>query len=234
MFRSKQVKKNTRKYQPPKKRPPLSGRFFYLLFFLFAFPQASSAQLLDSIAASFKHKPRPVVKLDTRNSFVTNFPAQVRGIKAGVKYGKNVRLGVGYCWLDYKKPTLLSATDIDTNWSGVKLYQHYGVVFFEYVFYRKNHWTATIPVQLGVGVSGYKDNAKTTLPHHGRGGLVTYEPAMIADYTFLKYFSVGAGVGYRLMLIPNRKIGERFTAPAYFLRFNFDIGRLAEEIMNVK
>jgi hypothetical protein len=216
------------------KRPPSSGRFLYCLVLFTLFPTFGKAQLLDSIKSAFEYKPKPVLKLDTRNSFVTNFPAQVRGVKAGFRYGKTVRLGLGYCWLDYKKETVFNPSNIDTTWAGVKLYQHYGVGYFEYIFYKKNNWTAIIPVQLGIGVSGYKNEDKTNKAHFGRGLMMVYEPAMIADYTFLKYFSVGAGVGYRLMLIPNRQIPERFTAPVYFLRFNFDVGLLAEEIFNMR
>ncbi|MFN3917306.1 MAG: hypothetical protein ACK4K0_06150 [Flavobacteriales bacterium] len=216
------------------KRPPSSGRFLYCLVIFFLLPILGRAQLTDSIRYAFQNKPKPVLKLDTRNSFVTNFPAQVRGIKAGLRYGKTVRLGLGYCWLDYKKETAYTTLNIDTTWTGVKLYQHYGVAYFEYIFYKRKNWTAIIPVQLGIGASGYKNEDKKNKAYYGRGIMMVYEPAMIADYTFLKYFSVGAGVGYRLMLIPNRQIPEKFTAPVYFLRFNFDVGLLAEEIFNMR
>ena len=47
---------------------------------------------------------------------------------------------------------------------------------------------------------------------------MTYEPAITFQYRLLKYFGAGFGIGYRLMVVPNQQLNEKFTSPVYIFK----------------
>jgi hypothetical protein len=193
-------------------------RAIVLLGIFIAFFGRSSAQsvnLSDSLRNVFKQPVTPVFKLDTRNSFVTGRSAQIWGVKAGVSFGKRMNLGLAYSWLhtDITKPL----SEPNQNLSGLIRLRYFGP-FAEYTFYRKGNWEATVPLQLGIGKSFLAEETGEITGRLNEGNIFLYEPAMVVDYKILNLIAVGGGVGYRLMLLNNRNLDQRFTAPVYMIR----------------
>ena len=176
---------------------------------------AQSVNLSDSLNNVFKQPLTPVLKLDTRNSFVTGRSAQIWGVKAGVSFGKRMNLGLAYSWLhsDISKPL----SEPNQNMSGLIRLRYFGP-FAEYTFYRKGNWEATVPLQLGFGKSFLIEESGEVSGRINEGNIFLYEPAMVVDYKVLNLISIGGGVGYRLMLVNNRNLDQRFTAPVYMIR----------------
>jgi hypothetical protein len=176
---------------------------------------AQSVNLSDSLRNVFKQPLTPVLKLDTRNSFVTGRSAQIWGIKAGVSFGKRMNLGLAYSWLhsDISKPL----SEPNQNLSGLIRLRYFGP-FAEYTFYRKGNWEATVPLQFGFGKSFLIEESGEVSGRLNEGNIFLYEPAMVVDYKILNLIAVGGGVGYRLMLVNNRNLDQRFTAPVYMIR----------------
>ena len=163
----------------------------------------------------FKSKPVFTAKLDTRNSFITGQSANIFGIKAGFSWKKTLTIGLGYNWLSSKHlETILE----DENELTGRLKFRYVSPFIEYVFYRKGPWEAVVPVQVGMGKSFYKAKSDTEAIRTSVGYVMLYEPAMTVEYKVFNLIGFGAGVGYRLMLVNNHEIDERFTALVYMLR----------------
>jgi hypothetical protein len=46
-----------------------------------------------------------------------------------------------------------------------------------------------------------------------------YEPAVSVEYKFLRWFGVGADIGYRFMITSDRKINQKFNSPIYAFKF---------------
>ena len=196
--------------------------FFILILSFFIFSSQGHAQLFDSIRTSFDYKPNFLLKFDTRNSFISNQYAKIHGVKVGLSFNKTTNIGIGYHWMPKRliERNLPNSNKIDLKFG-------YAVAFFEYNFYKSKHWSAEIPVQIGLGKAQYDDLdlAITT----GSSWIIIYEPAMTIEYTFLRYFGIGGGVGFRLAIKSNQQIKESFTAPEYILRFKIYFGDIYKE-----
>ena len=193
-------------------------RTFFLLFFTVLITGTAKAQLFDSISNSFKYKPKFFIKLDARKSFITNVYAPMGGVKIGLSFNNTTRIGIGYTWM--KNYPLSKGSD-------VKLQFSYVAPFIEYCFYKTKKWTGEIPVQLGYGEIRYRDTKlKNTIT---KTGVFVYEPAMTLDYRFLKYFSLGAGAGLRLVFKLNQNMLDKFSSPIYIFRFKIYFGDIYKE-----
>jgi len=193
--------------------------------------KAQPVNLGDSLRHYLDQESKIMLRLDTRNSFITGRSARIRGIKAGVSYGDRLSFGIGYNWLkkgfdqDY---VLDPRTAIDTVSS--RLHFHFLSPFAEYVFYDRKGFSVAIPVQIGFGTSwlSYNDlagnKAKTS-----RKFVMLYEPAMTIEQRFLKYFAAGFGIGYRLMLKNNSEVDARFSSPIYLIRLRLVFSELYKD-----
>lgn len=196
-------------------------RFLVIFYLVYFTTDIMHAQMFDSISASLKHPPKFYGNYDTRNSFITNEIAKIQSVKIGVTYNKQFTLALGYNWLN---------TDFESrinNNTPAKLKLRFVTPFVEYAFVEKKNWQVTIPVHLGFGYSFYQDKQDKI---YQRNFVVIYEPSMTATYRFLKYFGVGAGVGYRVMLIGNNEINEQFNSPIYVLKTKIFFGDIYKDL----
>lgn len=190
----------------------------------------SNAQLISSLKKEFQQKPKFSLRFDTRNSFISNKAAKIRGIKFGLDYGKDVTVGMSFNWLDKKfsttKEVKVGADTLEAN-----LDFGYLGFYFEYTFFRTEHWEISIPVQLGFGSTyfAYKDG-NDKQKRLSQKPIIVYEPSMTADYRFWRYLGVGAGVGYRLMLVNNKDIEGNFNSPIYVLKLKVYLGDIYKDV----
>lgn len=177
--------------------------------------------MFDSIRESLKHKPSLYATFDSRGSFISNEIAQIKSVKLGLTYNKQFTIALGYNWLNTNFETTIG------NGVKAKLNMQYITPYIEYSFLERKNIEVTIPVYLGLGRAFYQDEQKN---NHQQNFILTYEPAMTATYRFLKYFGVGAGLGYRLMLVGNNKINEQFNSPIYLFKAKIFFGRLYKDL----
>ncbi|MFM1932827.1 MAG: hypothetical protein RL226_2130 [Bacteroidota bacterium] len=204
-----------------------------LLFLAFFSPVGALCQeigITDSIRKAFDKKPVFSARLNTRNSFISGLPIATRGVKVGFNYGEQVSVGVGYHWITPN----IDRVEVDEPgrqlWSELRMW--YVSAYMEYSFIYHGNLQVIIPVQIGAGMSRarYHDNG-TYQRFDDEGLVVLYEPGMVAEYSFLRYFAAGGGVGIRLMLINNRSLGEQFTAPIWEVRFKVKFGQLYNDLL---
>ncbi|CAG5086381.1 hypothetical protein [Parvicella tangerina] len=198
-------------------------RTFFILIISCLLVQAplnhASAQLFDSIATAFDYKPKPLLKLEARNAFVTSSYVKMKGIKLGANFHNKLRLGIGYSWM---KSDYLVEHFNDTS----ELKFGYGLAFFEYAFFNSDHWNLEIPIQIGLGRLAYKED--NTIK--SRQWVPVWEPAMTMEYLFLKYFGIGFGAGYRLVIKSHTPITEQFTSPIYIFKFKINFGDIYKDV----
>lgn len=173
-------------------------------------------QLLDSIALFTREAPRPIIRLDMKGSFVSNHSARMVGVKLGLEHARRFQYGAGYSFL-------FSAVERERLVDGLgmkdtRLRLGYLNAYVDYAFYQRGPWEVRIPVQIGVGRASvvYRDADDRTQVLF-RSGVIIYEPCMTVQYRFLRYFGVGAGWGYRLVMRTRHSLDERLTAPIYTL-----------------
>lgn len=174
----------------------------------------------DHVRKALKESPSPEFKFYSRSSFITNAPVNVFGVKAGINFANTLSFGVGYNRL--QSPVYKWVRNTNTLFNELyKLRFQYGSVYAEYTFYADRKWEFNIPVQLGFGYTDYYNgnNGK----YIDAGWVAMYEPAIIANFRIVKFISIGAGAGYRLMIVTNSKLGEQLTVPQYIFRIKIHL-----------
>ena len=203
------------------------GHFFmhklFILIGFLAFSLEGIAQpvnLGDSLKHYLDQERRLVLRLDTRNSFITGRAAQIRGVKAAFSYGDRLSIGIGYNWLrkDFNQDLVVEEEGVSKIYNA-ELHFAFVSPFAEYVFYDRKGFSVALPVQIGLGNSwlSYSD-ANGNKERTARQFVLLYEPAMTIEQRVLKYFAVGCGFGYRLMLRNNQSVDANFTSPIYLIR----------------
>ncbi|MBL0047060.1 MAG: hypothetical protein IPP32_03060 [Bacteroidetes bacterium] len=195
-------------------------RLVLALLLFVALPRISQAQLYDSLKASLHLKRTIHFKFDSRNSFISSRRAQVWGVKLGADFGKKLRLGFGYNFLNSNFTNTLynlSPFGLDTLERRLKI--RYGCAYIEYVFYRQGHWEFSVPVQFSVGSIWYNYSFKGIEDLRSRKHLlVMYEPTLSGQYKVFDWFGLGADLGFRYALIKSRKIDDKLTSPVYVFK----------------
>lgn len=203
-----------------------------LLCFIGLLTLSAKAQLYDSLRASLHMKKTIHFKFDTRNSFISSRRAQVWGIKIGADFGKKLRLGFGYNFLNSninKELYYDAPRGLDTINRQLKI--RYGCAYIEYVFCRKEHWEFSVPVQFSLGSIWYNYSFKNIEGIRGRKHpLLLYEPTLSGQYKIFSWFGLGADLGFRYALIKSRQIEDKLTSPVYVFKILIYWGDLYKKL----
>lgn len=192
-----------------------------LLILIFSFiGLETKAQLFDSIKTDLKKKPVFHYKLDSRSAFIGNRNANVWGIKIGIGFNKRIRFGLGYNYLKSRLPAKVNLISPQTgDVINTRLRMRYISFYVEYVYYRKNKWELSVPVQLGIGSTKYVAFIDPKNNFQSPGHLVVlYEPCLSVNYKIVPFIAIGTEMGLRLALVKNRTVNEQLTAPIYVFK----------------
>lgn len=194
-------------------------KFKYYLSLIFLFNALfSSGQLVDSISNSFKHKPGFYWNYGTNYSFISNQFAGIMNIKLGADFNSTTKIGAGFNWI---QKGLEKQTPVTGNTQS-QLYMRYVSIFFEYTYFKTKHWEASIPAQIGLGNMNYIHTLPNGLTAKTENKwFVLYEPITTIQYRFFRYFAVGGGIGFRIVL-PNKPAPEdHFTSVLFVVKSKF-------------
>jgi hypothetical protein len=167
----------------------------------------------DSLEHHFQYTPKPTFYWTSYNSFMTGRRIGIQSLKAGLIFNKRLTLGVGYHWMGRGVEEYLPQLG-----KMVPLKMRYASLFGEFVFYNKNNWIGTLPVQLGCGKSFLHWKKDGENVKWKEGIVILYEPSISIEYKFSPWIAVGMGYGYRIMLKNNRAIDQNFYAPLYVFK----------------
>lgn len=218
-------------------------RSFIFLIAALLLSSSCPAQMVDSIRHFTREEPSFLVEFDTRHSFISARHGRIFGLNFGVEHNDRVSYGGGINWLtntrDHQRELGFGDTSVAGNLSFWFLSP-----FFEYTFYKSPHWELSMPVRIGMGGASftYYDPVKDKqMEQHQR--VFNYEPMMIVQYKFWRYFGITTGLGYRIIFLdgPILPQGEgfdlepyRFTSPTYAFGFNFFFGKMFRDIFPKK
>lgn len=175
--------------------------------------------MFDTIKNAFYYQPKPIVKLEARNAFVTAGYVKMKYLKLGLSWHRKFKMGVGYAWMKTDISKIVARDTTQLNFG-------YALLFAEYNFYQSKHWNLEIPVHMGIGRISYKTNDYLT----AKKWVPIWEPAMTFEYNFLRYFGVGFGAGYRLIIKNKVPIIEQFTSPIYIFKFKISFGDIYKDV----
>lgn len=192
---------------------------------------AAKAQLLDTIGGFLSQRPKVLLTLDSRGSFISNRNVSFWGAKVGLEHAGRVRYGLGYSLLATHVDGAPQADDLDPEGRlPTRFRMGYVSPFFSFTFFKRGHWEAAIPVQVGLGSGSVSRTDEAGKRHTlAKGFVFLYEPCMTVQYRFLRYFAVGLGWGYRLVFTP-AELGQRLTAPIYLYGIKVYLGELVRDL----
>jgi hypothetical protein len=180
-----------------------------------------------------KKKVKPFFQFDSYYSFIGNERADVFGFKGGVEINQKWRFGAGFNKIksDIIEWKLLPEEELPYSPTGnivkSQLYLNYYPLLAEYVFYNKDPWQVSLPITVGYGNSyfSYYDNDYNKRKIFNRSIVIT-EVGITGQLKVFKWIGVGAGVGYRYLLLDNPEIETQVSSPVYSVRIKIFPGAI--------
>jgi hypothetical protein len=169
----------------------------------------------EELKTAITKKPKLEVRMDSRHSVINQTGVKTVGFKFGIQFDEKLSFGIGFNQLWSPLSRIITDQGIERR---VRLAFYNVSPYVEYVFFRDDKWELSIPVQFGFGGSYYKNLEKQGAGQLRKEFVMSYEPAVTFQYRFLKYFGAGFGIGYRLMIIPNQQLEEKFTSPVLIFK----------------
>ncbi len=179
---------------------------------------AGQSTLLDTIEYSLHQKPRFFCNLLTYNSFVSDEFVNFFGFKAGLKYNKRIKFGLGFFYLNPNavvSSIRVQEDSLVTQTNG-ELQARFFTLSAEYIYFSKFPWQFSVfPLEFGVGGAHYRyisqlgDHPRLETPDVA---LIFYQPSITAQYSIFKWFGVGASAGYRFTLYSSKEVKEDFNS----------------------
>lgn len=180
-----------------------------------------------------KKKVKAFFQFDSYYSFIGNEKADVFGFKAGVEVNQKWRFGAGYNKIksDIIEKKLLPEEERPYSSTGdtvkSQLYLNYYPLLAEYVFYNKDPWQVSVPFTLGYGNSYFsyydKNNNKRKIFDHS---ILITELGVTGQVKIFKWIGLGAGIGYRYLLMDNPDIDTKVSSPVYTVRIKIFPGAI--------
>ena len=184
------------------------------------------AQLFPRMKSNMREasyeKPKFLIGLDSRRSFIENREVRIFGARVGVDFDHRWRVGIGfYSLLGDNRGTYTINQDTVLG----RINFSYVAWFFEYVFYRHKRWEFSIPGYVGTGTSRLETADSLT-----RKGVGVSELSVQGHFKVFRWIGVGAGVGYRYLFIPNKQIDQNFNNFIYNFKVRIWIGPIYRAI----
>ncbi len=220
----------------------LKQYYIHILICFCSINSAAKAQpTFDTIKDCLKHKPHVLGKLDSRNSFIDNSRAKIFGIKIGLDFNERLQFGIGYNQLyskatNFEKTVYFTSNKNDSSVASLKL--QYISAYIEYVYYQNKKWELSIPLQFGIGKTYYQYTNLGIKNIIEKGTFFIYEPAVGIEYKIVKWFGIGAGIGFRFIITDYKRLNEKFNSPTYAFKtliyFNEIRNSISSEIKKQK
>ena len=194
--------------------------------------------LSTSLMGQTRKNLQPFVVFDSYFSFIGKKSADVWGFKAGIEWNEKWRFGIGYNKLssdiiEYKALPQSELPYAKNDTVKAQLFLRYFPLMAEYIAYRKDPWQITIPLQMGAGSSYFqyfdKENGSRKVFEHG---VLIFQPGVNAQYKVLKWFGIGAGLGYRFLVINNPDIETSMNSPVFSIGLKIFIGEIVKSVRN--
>ena len=153
------------------------------------------------------------IRLELKNFFLESNRFKIQEIKPYFKLSKNVKVGIGYCWLKnnnhyFKDSSLLSLSSSN--------------------FFVSKQWTLSkiffAETTLDFGLGKIKS---TQINNESYKGIYSFlEPALILNYEGFNFFSLGLGSGIRITRSDRSVLSNSLTLPTLILRFSFKLSEI--------
>jgi len=206
----------------------LNKLFFILCFFNFQILLAQDTtkvfdnknDMFEEIRNSLQTKPNFFLKQANKNSFISNRRGLFLSVQLGLDYNNIFRIGIAYNTLYGRKYQKYIGNILESTET---LNFDYLSTFAEYIFNKNKKYEFSLPIQIGFGYSWLGNFIRSKERHFQ----LLYETQLNGMYYVFSFLGIGAGIGYRIMLINNPYINEKFTAPIYNIKIKIVFSKIA-------
>ena len=211
----------------------IKSGLLFLFFCLTNLQSTYSSDYPNPLFGKDKIKVKPFFQFDSYYSFIGYERADVFGFKGGVEVNQKWRFGAGYNKIksDIVEWKLLPQEERPYSPTGnivkSQLYLNYYPLLAEYVFYNKDPWQVSLPFTIGYGNSyfSYYDKDNNQRKIFNRSIAVT-EFGVTGQIKVFTWMGVGAGVGYRYLLLKNPEIETQVSSLVYSVRIKIFPGAI--------
>lgn len=179
------------------------------------------AQFLDTLKSITHKKPSIDARLESRNSFITNYRAKISGVRLGVVFQKKLKVGIGYSWLAAdiydKKSIYNSLGKLDTVNNYLKL--SYVAFYTDFVFHKTKRWQLSVPLQWGAGFSWHRYTDGNNTITSKKDYLLIYEPGISVQFKLLRWCGLGTDIAYRFAIEEHTGLSSKLNSPTYAFKF---------------
>ena len=179
----------------------------------------------------YSEKPKFIFFFDNRNSFIKGREADLVGVRLGGEW-KHWRAGIGFYGLSnkqYKNVTVTNALGAPQT-IDVRLRFGYVTVFGEYIFFRNKRWEFSTPLSIGLGQVALETSKDGEVQKIRKNGIILIEPSITGHFKVFSWVGIGAGVGYRqVLLAPPNQFGI-FSSPIYIIKLKIFLSPIYKAI----
>jgi hypothetical protein len=171
--------------------------------------------------------------LDARSTLVSGTVARLAGLRIGMEYRRVHRFGFGFYNLG-DGVVVQSLEEINPDITRATLNIRYSSIFYERVMFFNPKWELSLTAHSGRGrITGDYIIAGGIKPQGFPERRVrAFEFSTTAFYHLTWWFSVGGGVGYRLVPDAPQEVQSIYNAPVGILRVRIKFGKLVKSIWN--
>ena len=157
--------------------------------------------------------PELGIRLEIKNFRLEKNRFKIQEIKPYFKISKNVKVGIGYCWLKNNNHYFEDSSLISISSSN---------------FFASKQWTLSkiffAETTLDFGLGKIKS---TQINNESYKGIYSFlEPALILNYEGFNFFSLGLGSGIRITRSDRSVLSNSLTLPTVILRFSFKLSEI--------
>ncbi len=188
----------------------------------------------EDIKSALGETPGFFLRFDAKNSIISNQGIKLWGLNAGLSHDDTFKYGLGIYGLStpyYRDFYQTGNGPTDTIHASLNL--NYFSIFAEYVFYQTEKWEGSLPIQIGIGGAGFSGSLNKHNYVFHKYPIIHYEATLTGHYRFLRYFALGGGIGYRIMLLNHEDLNLQLTNPIYILKFKFFLGDAYKDVKSI-
>jgi hypothetical protein len=204
-------------------------RFLFLLAFLIC--QVSYSQVLPD-STHRKYRPRFVLDVDFRNSFIRNSPVTIYGGSVGIKNSPRSIISLGYYTLTSKSKTLIKNNNKLKYGISDEVNLHFVSLGYTYIPLDGKRWKLSLPFEIGMGESEEQvlapDQSKVLLLR--KTSIVPVQIGLITEYKATRWFGAFVSVGYREVISKRMNLSDDFDGLYYAYGVNLYLGKIYEDL----
>jgi hypothetical protein len=142
-----------------------------------------------------------------------------------LSFGDRLSFAVGYSQLQrpadaFNKIVYIPSSLNEQTPVEAKLHLYYFSLQTDYVFYQTKRWELSSKIQFGFGQNFYSYSLAEKITEIEKHNNLIYIPGVSVEYKILRWFGVGADLGYRFILTSHAYLNRQFTSPIYSFNLN--------------